>query len=291
MNTIVDCGIDWLTFTLRRDSHEYADWRSRCIDYQQYAISAGNIPKTSRRLGYEGISTGSTFVGEREDGGVIIISGGAAHPAFRYCWAEGIHVARLDVQVTVTGFTTGQEPGIAAELEAHNANPPKGEVGHRNIHIHSDRGGGYTLYVGSRSSPYFGRFYNKYAEAPEEYPDGTWRYEVQNHNAVATALAQRLQATEGTIQGEIASSVWQWWSERGVTPHYDRPEAQFTIPRPQYARADLERKLEWIKVQVRPTVELLQKHIDRDILYSALGIVPEAGRVDRPIAGQNAQED
>lgn len=282
---IIEIGIDWLTYTLAKTSPNYAEWRGRCIDFHQHAVSSGNIPRDTRRLGYEGLSTMYTFVGEREIDGIMIITSSAARSGFGYLWFEDIHVSRLDLQVTVAGTGLLKEPGITARKDANKHNPAEGTIGHRSIHVHDEDPHGYTLYVGSRKSPYFGRFYDKWAQKPEEYKPGDWRYEVQCHNQVATALAEQLMLMNGSLDAAIASCVWHWWAERGVLPRFKLPDTYFTIDAPRAPINDLERKLNWLKTQVRPTIKLLWGLADHDILMEALGL-PTEGRLDVPLEEQ-----
>jgi DNA relaxase NicK len=282
VTTIIDIGVDWFTFTLRRDNPAYVDWRGRCVDFHSSCVDAGNISRQSTRLGYDGQSTTYSFVGQREADGIVIVSSSTAKAAFRYLWVDGVHVSRLDLQCTVMTVPGAEKPGITARKQATAQNPPSGSVGHRKISARDDNDGGYTLYIGSRSSAYFGRFYDKYAKSPDEYKPGAWRYEVQMHNEVATATCEQLQLMNGSLDGAIASSVWHWWADRGVTPLFEMPPDNFTIESPRAPPSDLERKLKWLASQVRPTVKLLWNEIDRDILFLALGL-PTEGRYDEPL--------
>jgi hypothetical protein len=281
MGTIVDVGIDWITATLRREDPGYAEWRGRCIDFANWAQTDGNERRDTVRLGYEGQSIGSIFIGQREADGIVIVSSEKAKAAFRFLWVAGLHVSRLDLQTTVSGLDTGVQVGKAARAAAASVNPPEGEIGHRKIHVHDDDDGGYTLYVGSRQSPWFGRFYNKHAQAPDDYEPGTWRYEVQTHNHVATQLSEQLQLMNGSLDSVIAGAVWTWWAERGVKPLYTRPDDNFEIVGPRPHTSDAARKLKWLSTQVRPTIKWLLGVADRDILMEALGL-PTGGRIDLP---------
>jgi DNA relaxase NicK len=134
--------------------------------------------------------------------------------------------------------------------------------------------GGSTLYVGSRNSDQFGRLYDKGAQQGGP-PGFTWRYEVELKNAYSTAATQYLVNNMGKPtedqQRDLSAFVYSWWRDRGVKPLFS-PVTGDMIVAVSKQQTTLDRKLTWLRGQVRPTIQqLIAAGLGKDAL-EALGL-------------------
>lgn len=115
-----------------------------------------------------------------------------------------------------------------------------------------------------------GRIYDKFLESSGTYPPGSWRWEIEFKREEAEAWHRRI-LEKHFGPADVAATVAARFARFGVTPNFRSPTtAQLpTIPR---AETDAERKLAWLKQQVRPTIRFLSQHYTRDELLIALGL-------------------
>lgn len=269
---IVEAGIDWFTHTLHKDHEEYTKWRQQCQDAILLIGDAGNVLKQHALNGYTGVGCSSGFFGQRDHDGMLVLRSGWADRLFLTCYNNEGHTSRLDLQTTIRLDTNDLQFGSRARKRASKYNKTLPKARQRTIHEHNDDDGGYTLYIGARSSSNFGRLYNKAAQADDAVYENCWRFEVQLHNQVATQAAFSIGHTSRPKEELIASSVWQWWAERGITPPYNHTDYRTVIYPFKQPETDVEKQLRWLREQVSPTVTRLRKQGLDDILISALGL-------------------
>jgi DNA relaxase NicK len=136
-------------------------------------------------------------------------------------------------------------------------------------------GYGQTLYVNSRKSDQFGRLYDKSAEANVGIPGSVWRYEVELKKRYANAMADQLadifnqQPTRDGLT-VIAQYVYHWFDKRNVPPVFDR-KATGVIAVKVKSESMLTR-LQWLRMQVSPTVKWLIESGQAKEAIDALGL-------------------
>jgi hypothetical protein len=270
-------AVDWLTCTWDRDNPEYGVYIGDCLHFEDYVREQGNITEVETWQGYLGRKTGSFFVGEREQGYCVRVSGSLAHLAFTSIYRIGMHASRLDV--AVTAWYTPSISGIGinalssarfAKLSGRVRNPVR-------ITHYEDDTGGFTLYLGRRSSKAYARLYNKEIESADEYYKGAWRYEVELHNEAATSTAIQLLSPLFPIEETICSIVWTYWHSKGVLPQFDALAQGLEVVLPRREKTTIDKSLAWLETQVRPTVAKLIALGYTDAVLAALGL-PEADR-------------
>lgn len=272
MIELVEVGIDWLTATMGIDEPEYAHWYQSCTRGLEAIGNSGNLLRPATMNGYVGLQAGKVFLGRRDDGAMCRATGSAAAIMFSYGMMANVHYARLDLQATVR--LPDNRPSFGAEvadimrpvlaLRPQATRPLLWHV--------SDENGGYTQYVGKRTSRHFGRAYNKEAESGEEFYLNCWRFEVEFHNDAATSVAEQLIAKEPRLTTAIAATVWKWWADRGFHCPWTIEQEQAVSWSPRREPTEIDRKLTWLKEQVRPTVTLLRSLGLGLILMEALGL-------------------
>jgi DNA relaxase NicK len=270
--TRMECGLDWMTATLPAEATVSGPTYAAAMTYLEMQHKAGNTAKEAVILGYKGVICGKCFVGEREDGLLLRSTSGGTTGFYEHCYHPVMHVSRLDLQVTVWMTNlVGHIGRIAREHAAkHRKLHPK--EAKRKISSVDSEDGGYTLYIGSKSSEHFCRLYDKGAESKEEYYAGAWRYEIELHNDAATDAARYILENGLSLEKVVASTVRQYYTARGVyVPWSVTNEANALRPKASLETDD-SRSLMWLAAQVRPTVARLAARGYTASVLEALGI-------------------
>lgn len=135
------------------------------------------------------------------------------------------------------------------------------------IENHKD---GVTIYSGKRVSDRYLRVYDKGVQALDYQPGRVLRYEVEYKGKRAIAAWRHLRATRD-VGLSIASQVAYEFDRRKFLVLWDSTNPQNAIHL-QTRVLGMERKLEWLRTQVRPTVRRLLLADKRMEVYNALGL-------------------
>jgi len=268
----LEAGLDWFSATLPCGHPESGQVYHVAFDLSELIFNEGNKAAEIMKLGYRGIQSGKFFIGESDQGLLIVATGSEAMRAYQHLYISEMHVSRLDLQVTVWNPQDGRATGVLAEANARDYKKRGGKGNNRQIRHIADDGDGYTLYIGSRNSTSFMRLYNKGSESKDEYYEGSWRYEVETHNIVATEAARQLSLATVSIEQSIVATVAAYSRDRGLFVPWSA-EASLSVlrPLPSIETDDL-RSLRWLSAQVRPTVQrLLRAGYSADVAQ-ALGL-------------------
>lgn len=270
--TKVEPAIDWITMTWKRDDSGSAEHIQRVIAFEQALQRDGNLQEVSTWQGYYGRKTGAFFVGERNEGFCIRISGSTAHPGFTALYRPGMHVSRLDIAVTV--WLTPHQPslGISALSAARLAKMAGKAKNPATITHYESDDGGFTLYIGKRTSRTYSRLYNKEVESGDAYYEGAWRYEVELHNHTASETATELLFSLFPVEENIVSAVWAYYKNKGISPAFPSSPTGIEIVLPRRDETTIERSLRWIETQVSPTVARLIEAGYTSSVLAALGL-------------------
>lgn len=236
---IISAGVDWLTLSAVEGGLETS--LDLLADRVGELSQAGYDTKSVRWPGgYDGWGVGPISWLSKGDAQLLVLSGAtAAEFAGRVMAVAPTkrRITRLDLQVTVADATiTGDDMAIATR-----GNPQIRQTGE----IVNDRGG-HTVYIGSRSSAQFGRFYRKYSTSLQEWPDATWRWEVEFKKPAADRVWSRLSSDN------LCDFVRTWYVERGLPVAWPAGEPVPIDGLSVRDQTDLGRKLEWVRRQVRP---------------------------------------
>lgn len=195
--------------------------------------------KGFRGMAYEGLR-----YGVRDQEAIVMVSSRMAHELWRVLAPKRHRATRIDLAVTVT--LADEDTNVARRAYAKVLSD-----GVKNGTLISNTRGGSTLYVGSRQSQYYGRLYDKSAEE-EVTPGFIWRYEVEVKKPAAECVLCALVESPDE-PAWIGSYVYDWFYQRGVEPIYSRNDTDSAIE----FSVDVvtpQRKLNWLRTQVRPTV-------------------------------------
>jgi DNA relaxase NicK len=271
---VLEAQLDWLTATVHKQKPR--DWlRVMALAWQSEERDAGNRDQPFRLMGYSGTRVGRVRWGERDDSGLLQLSGQLATDHFDAVWNYGALFTRLDLAVTVR--TSVLDDGVAMrhfdEAKAFALEHPRAAA----VSLVRNSDGGSTCYLGSRSSDFYLRIYNKQRECeaagdPEgaEYYERCWRYELELKGAPAASVAGQLRYSADR-PGLVRSLLHYWVSHHGLEPIFGLegpPERLVGFRR----RSDRLTKLVWLSKQVRPTVQWLKESGGLEDLLEALGL-------------------
>src|SRR6267378_2840287 len=236
---VVNAGIDWLTATLPVEASMSADWYGRGLRYLQYIQKQGYELKERSLLGYTGLSCGNCFVGARDSDYICQWTGYHADDGFDAIYRPDMHISRIDVQVTV-------KYAVMPLTIAREA------------------------YRDQR-----GRIYNKEVQSEDVTYLRTWRYETVFRNNHATSISGHIY-THSSNKAQICADICaKWFTARGVACAWHNNDNALPIPLVRTLPTDIERKLHWLEMQVKPTIKLLCELGFRDILLASLGLSEE----------------
>lgn len=269
---VIDAGIDYISLTMLNDNPSQQAWHNAALAYlEQISAQLGEM-NYAKRLGYEGMSSGGSFVGRRERDTIAIFSGERAKAAYERLYRRDTHVSRLDVQVSFRFNVTTNNVAQVARNSVSRANAKISGARQRNATLMEDLRGGATCYVGTRTSEQFARIYNKEAESGKPDFERVWRYEVQLKNKLAVKLAEQIATQTYTSSNHALVFVKQWLSHRGVSTPWKADAELLPLPKDSQPISQNDEKLAWLRKQVRPAIRSLLKYGLRDDILDALGL-------------------
>lgn len=271
----ITAGVDWITATLPLDSPRDAEWVMAGQQVLFDIAKEGYRIEERGLLGYRGVSAGNCFVGTREDGHMMQMTGHYADMAFKRIYRADMHISRVDVQVTVKYDVMPLNIAGKAYRNALNEDLGTKVSKRRKLYIITGSDGGQTLYVGAPSSEQRGRLYNKEVQSEKPEYARTWRYECVLRNERATQLCMRLAAEKPDYTHYVSTYVALWYETRSIEAPWGTNETITPLPPIRTLPTDIERALKWLEVQVAPTVRRLIEAGYRDTLIETLGIEPK----------------
>lgn len=234
---------------------------------QAMAKDAGDVSRPWSFHGFRGAAVGSWRWGVGDSGMVVQVSGNDAHKYPLALAQLSTSWSRVDYAVDVQDKSQLVLSALGLWEEFRERREP--DAGRSKAGIIADNEGGETFLRGSRASGRYGRVYNKHSESPQEYPPGTWRWEVEIKGHLAKQERQRV-LTRAFGHEYVLNTVSTVWRDWGIGVPWRGLAVPAWQGKVRHARgADL--KLAWLSKQVRPTVEwLLERRSEREVL-SALG--------------------
>ena len=136
--------------------------------------------------------------------------------------------------------------------------------------------GGYTLYIGSPSSDQRCRIYNKAIQSEDLAYVRCWRYEVIFRNEYATAITEGLLLAGEERARHCGHIVAEWLLLRGIAPPWNPLLHGHPLPLFNEVPSTAEKKLTWLRDQVRPALRWLIQNGFTDEAAGALGLYWEA---------------
>lgn len=266
--TIISAAVDYLTVTTRNtDYTEYLLGEGH--RFMQQEIRNGATEEKSGFQGYAGRQAGAVFWGFRADGAILRVSGPAAQGVAELLDWERVKATRIDVQVTVA--LPEYDPGVALRLHQRNVERRrKGDARVPPSPLYNGREGeGDEYKIGVRSSPRYGRLYDKWKESGDEAYRNAWRWECEFKKMVAPEVVATL-ASNGWSASACIAIVSTQFGAWHCAPIF-RGDALAAKGSKGRRDADAERVLTWLARQVAPAIEKLRAAGYEDAALEALG--------------------
>lgn len=287
--TLMEARIDWITCTAGTGQRgtDLLDAGLRIVATEH---ERGNPRRTSNFEGYHGTITKHAFAGWRLDGACVRLGGELARDHWRSVSEPGTNITRLDL--AITGRSEPPDANVASI--SYNALPPDFAVRGRPTEytLIQARLGGETLYCGRRASERFGRIYDKGRESRGEYPEGTWRFEIEYKGQAAKDVASYLRSRadiEQAIVGVVSMRFEEW---RVQLPDFNVSDRWRDVGRK--ARTDNETRMKWLSESVRASIEKISTSYSGEEIRTALGLtVPNwvAGETRAHVLDQLAESN
>lgn len=254
---LLDLGCDYISASCSRDVPEFIETTTAWWDILHKERLDCGLIEDAGMMGYNGMISGSVFVGSRPDGMFLKVSGGAANKYLgEYLCAPG-HCTRIDLQATLRYGEQWELLMNGVKNWADIANERLPPARRRKVRVVSDNEQGSTVYVGARTSPAMGRCYHKWAKDHDRYNPGDVRFEVELHKEFARDVVTQINHWQGSIDQWIKGFLWDWWKVRGI-------DVPLPLVVPISSRwtdvmedTPLVQKLNWLYTQVGPTAKLL----------------------------------
>lgn len=253
----ISAGIDWLTLTLASDVSYAGQWVENCLPVLDEIAKEGYELKYRTLQGYYGISAGNNFVGTREDGHMVQLTGSHANDYFNRVYRQSCHVSRIDVQCTVKYKEMPNDIARTAYADCEASNLLLPAVRRRKLLLLTGSDGGDTVYIGSPSSNQRCRIYNKERQSEDIRYTRCWRYEVVYKNDLATAIAKSLPSDIAERATYAISAVCGWLKARGTNVDGIGEHDAVVLPLSRTLPTDVEKRMKWLKTQVVPTMKAL----------------------------------
>ena len=284
---VISCSVDYVTATITSGVRAQV-LLTAVLHWLALSELEGSSRKPWSWNGYQGENTESMTYGQREDGAIVRLSGESAraHTPTLLSWADSI--SRLDVQVTLLDRNPKRD---WAELLLYDvAEDPRVKSGKTRTTKLTSTPSGSTAYIGTRISDRYFRVYNKYAEAGDPWPPGSWRWEIEYKHERARKVADRL------IQGNFSSDtvravVGAGFADYGHSLPCDVLPITWRDSGIRLKSTDA-RRLQWLSTSIKPLVLRLRESYGTDTILGALGLGrPTSELVEQLLEQRSAKKE
>lgn len=246
-------GVDWLTMTSDHKGVGEAWWTI----FKNYSktVKEGEPPPEDFHNGYyAGRKIAGLRWGCSENLGFILIaSGNTANEIWQKAYAPAHTVTRVDLCFDLQVEVPQELAKNSYEIIKAGNNNIKRKYG-----LFETNQGGSTFYVGSRHSQQFGRLYDKGVQSRTQERGRLWRYEVEYKKPLADVVMEAF-SEKGPDNRAVAivDTVADWFRNRGTLVPFTTEDKHIMTITTQKRVTTYNRKIAWLRTQVRPTVKML----------------------------------
>lgn len=259
--------IDWVT-GFSRTGDRAARLAEVGQDILSREIGAGDKCTSFGFEGFYGQRTKHAFVGERHDGVLVRLGSETASDYIANVLPLFDHVSRIDYAVTVYDESASISP--ADDIWRKAVDEDEDAALMPTVTRTQKRWGGYTTYIGDRSSAVMARVYDKHMESKGEYHNGSWRFELELKRHASEQEFARLNGNperEERAPDLIATQFSAWgllvpWRVGSPTELWHTPPRQ----------RDIERSRRWLKDQVGKSARWVASHDGVDGVLKLLAL-------------------
>jgi DNA relaxase NicK len=273
-------AVDWITCTTESEKVGLS-W------FEVLTYAAGPRSTWSNKW-YRGTKIPHARWGFSEERGfILILSGPLAEKHVHSVATSAKSITRLDLCVDVE--LEEPIPDLAERYYEHN-----NECGKRRYALIVNNRHGKTLYVGSRQSDQFGRVYDKGVESKTLRPGLLWRYEVELKKPRSKPVYDELHKKYKNNRDDHARSIFtyvaNWFDAREVAPPWNGDVESDIVVSIGKTVTTADRKIAWLRTQVRPTIAFLvraglQERLEEAIGFTLAGACDDLGEMalDNPL--------
>lgn len=264
---IIDCGVDYLTTTTTEPE------RARLLLVQADSLISqerrrGFFVKGWSMSGYSGYACGRVQAGERPDGAIVRLSSDMAESHWWQLFQTTGRASRIDIQVTCRMNDNPALNVLRLSEDAHRYYC--GRKDGPRLTLWTDNNDGATLYVGSRSSDYYFRAYNKESESSLEEYERCVRLELEVKHRASVPLINWLSDGE-SVHDRIKDRIAGYMDQHGILHNLADCSSGFACES-QSRAPDCLKSLAWLRTQVKPTVQRLLECNMENAVRDALGL-------------------
>jgi hypothetical protein len=250
--TVIEARPDWITATAATGDRAWA-LRNLAMRWAEETEETGNKVKPWRQLGYRGFACGGIRWGEGREGVIVQVTGPDAALHDQELAHGADHWSRVDYCVTCWDETALARPLRNYKRSLVGAVKAGTELS--KVTSIETLQGGSSLYIGQRASGRYLRCYDKGAEAPAEYPAGSWRWEVEYKRELSEAMQGRHRQGFGT-QFDIACQLSAEFGRHGLKVPWPE-QGTIDLPGSDRRSRDVDTVLKWLTSQVGPSARWL----------------------------------
>jgi hypothetical protein len=285
---IISMGVDWITATTKDVDAgvRLLTWASELCTW---SMRVGHERRGWGMAGFQGVQAGQVQLGQRNHEAIVRLSSDLAAIEWRRCYALADSVTRFDVQCT----TRSSRPAATRIRRDLTAATRRARRSARAATVTSLRctDGGFTVYLGKRSSNVFGRIYDKGVQSGDQRWQNCVRHEVEYKGDAARLAIREVAARRHDCDG-VAACLQGFFSDRsGSLEWLDDTRSQLTIPR---HRRDELSFFRWLRHSVRSGAQRVVECGRGAELLDALGLAINArGKLvvsDEPDVSLNGDE-
>lgn len=264
---LTSIACDYLTVT-GPDSNLPASLHGQASSLFRFEAETGNKIRGWGLAGFKGFKCGSVEVGTRDKDCIVRLVSDVAGRSWSSIYQHASNVSRFDLQATVK-----VEGSVTRRIDSYRNMAQRHAKKNHDVPIVrwvADNRGGYTLYLGARTSIVFGRIYDKFAHTKLDHHRQCVRFEVQYHNKLACFIARSLYQANGD-KGLMATFITQFFQGRDIKlslPY--RSDGRYGCER---SRSDVDKNLKWLRASVRPTVQRLIDLGHGEAVLDSLGLI------------------
>lgn len=269
----VDVAVDYLTVTTKNEK------TSSKLVHELFALKKPEFWHEQKNhawrfMGYSGRAYDGIRYGLRKNEAIAMLSGPTCQALWDKIAPSRDACTRIDLAVTIELAETDKSLASVAYQQALDG------ISQTNSIVTNSQGG-TTVYLGSRTSKFFGRIYDKGAEQGMP-PGNVWRYELECKKPNSEHIVARLLETEDTASF-VGEYVARWFEARGVAIPWFRSDVECAIELQTIVSSN-DRTLEWLRTQVRPAIgRLLIAGMEGEV-RDALGL-PKISILTRLLGG------
>lgn len=252
--TLLETGLDYITLSAV-DGLDMHRLYAIGIDLLEGEFRLGNKRTAISPHGYNGHQCGKIFIGRGDTGTLLRASSDMAVWAFDRLKKLDVRCTRIDFQAT---WQLERYDPKYGKREYNKANGWRSAHNKRNLsHMrHLDGNGlGDTVMIGSRSSPRYGRLYDKQAESGDDRYEKCWRWEVEYKSECAQNAWDALLAAKdsNSYSKSVVRSQFANW---GFDTSFMSADSTNVLG-PKKSDTDVARKLRWIQMQCLPSMQYI----------------------------------